>query len=255
MLIAVNFTITAIGLWIKSGQKATKEPAVTSEEKLAGTKSGLEKETLLKISTIPATTDEYERHLVLPIAFILLTHFLGFIPLYVFNTFPTPTLSPIFYAFTIISLVLPFALSFILHTLFKPTMQDYTLIKCFSLLMLGLFLSALATLNFSLSFLIGLFSTPFTFAAPQRKSRWWLAVLMEVALHVLAPTTALVGVAVYWREDLSRILAEAAFGWAVWGMWTQVVVWCVWWPAWVVAGVNVAGTWWGMGKSAEIVKR
>lgn len=259
MLIAVNFTITAIGLWIQSGQRPSKEPveeAIVSEEKQADSKSNSdEKEALLKILPVSVTTDEHERHLVLPIAFILFVHFLGFIPLYVFNTFPTPTLSPIFCAFTTISLVLPFFLSFILHTLFKPTVQDYTLIKCFSLLMLGLFLSALATLNFSLSFLIGLFSTPFTFAAPQQKSKWWLAVLMEIALHALAPTTALVGVAVYWREDLSRILAEAAFGWAVWGMWTQVVVWCVWWPAWVVARVSVAGTWWDMGKSVETVKR
>lgn len=64
-----------------------------------------------------------------------------------------------------------------------------------------------------------------------------------ILLQGLTPTAALVGVAHYWGEPLSGILKEAAFGWHVWGMWTQVVVWCVWWPAWVTAGVLAAASW------------
>ena len=184
------------------------------------------------------------RPLLLPISTVLVLHFFGFVPLYIFNNLPTPYLTTAFGILLLFFLILPFLLSALLHTLFAPTKTDYRLIKCFSLLSLGLFLSALATLNFSLSFLIGLFSTPFTFADPQR--RRWLAVVMVVVLQVMAPTTALLGVAAYWGEDLARILAEAAFGWKVWGMWTQVVVWCVWWPAWIVAGLLVAGSWWGV---------
>jgi glycosylphosphatidylinositol transamidase len=37
------------------------------------------------------------------------------------------------------------------------------------------------------------------------------------------------------------VLKEAAFGWDVWGMTTQVVVWCVWWPAWLVGMVLLFG--------------
>ncbi len=37
------------------------------------------------------------------------------------------------------------------------------------------------------------------------------------------------------------MLKEAAFGWDVWGMNTQVVVWCVWWPAWVTGMVLLFG--------------
>jgi glycosylphosphatidylinositol transamidase len=243
MLIAVNFTIMAIGLWVKSGQRSTEgkeEKEVKPEKKTLSEKETDSPETEPLIFT--STTDENERHLLLPVSFILLIHFLGFIPLYIFNTIPTAHLSTTFYAFTLVSLILPLALSVLLHTVFTPTKQDYVLIKCFSLLSLGMFLSALATLNFSLSFLIGLFSTPVTFVKPVRQA--WLAVMMGAVLQVLAPTTALVGVAVYWGEDLARILAEAAFGWQVWGMWTQVVVWCVWWPAWVAAGVEVAGSLW-----------
>lgn len=268
MLIAVNFTIMAIGLWIKSGQQGEAvvsgkkegggEATVSGKKEGAGGGVASEKEGLEVVvpeekavvsenrgEGMPTpTADENRRHLLLPISFVLLTHFLGFIPLYIFNTIPTALLSSTFYAFTVVSVALPLVLSLLLHTLFRPSKQDYVLIKCFSLLSLGLFLSALATLNFSLSFLVGLFSTPVTFAKPVRQA--WLAVGMVLALQALAPTTALVGVAVYWGEDLTRILAEAAFGWQVWGMWTQVVVWCVWWPAWVVAGAEVAGGLWGV---------
>ncbi|KAF8545382.1 Gaa1-like protein [Trichophaea hybrida] len=253
MLIAVNFTIMAIGLWVKSGQRNNegKDDNQEIEPKKEDAKSekeinSPETEPLIAAAS---TTDENERHLLLPVSFILLIHFLGFIPLYVFNTISTTYLSTTFYAFTLVSLFLPLVLSFLLHTIFTPTKQDYNLIKCFSLLTLGMFLSALATLNFSLSFLIGLFSTPVTFVKPVRQA--WLAVVMGAVLQVLAPTTALVGVAVYWGEDLARILAEAAFGWQIWGMWTQVVVWCVWWPAWVAAGVEVAGSLWDVAEDDE----
>ena len=46
--------------------------------------------------------------------------------------------------------------------------------------------------------------------------------------------------AAYWRLSVGEILFEAAFGWWVWGMWTQVVVWCVWYPAWLVGATVLA---------------
>jgi GPI-anchor transamidase subunit GAA1 len=45
----------------------------------------------------------------------------------------------------------------------------------------------------------------------------------------------------YWKTPVGEILKEAAFGWNVWGMNTQVVVWCVWWPAWLVGAIIVLG--------------
>jgi glycosylphosphatidylinositol transamidase len=41
--------------------------------------------------------------------------------------------------------------------------------------------------------------------------------------------------------DLSEVLRLSAVGWHVWGMWTQVVVWIVWFPAWLVGATIVAG--------------
>jgi glycosylphosphatidylinositol transamidase len=45
----------------------------------------------------------------------------------------------------------------------------------------------------------------------------------------------------YWDLRIEEILKQAAFGWDVWGMNTQVVVWCVWWPAWLTGMVLLFG--------------
>jgi GPI-anchor transamidase subunit GAA1 len=101
-----------------------------------------------------------------------------------------------------------------------------------------MFLSALATLNFSLSLLVGLVAAPLTFVRPTATKP--LAVLQLALLHLLSPMT--VAMAASWAlgADVAAVLAQAAFGWHVWGMWIQVVVWLVWWPAWF-AGMVIVG--------------
>jgi GPI-anchor transamidase subunit GAA1 len=126
-----------------------------------------------------------------------------------------------------------------LVTNLKPTAQQYQLFSCFSLLLLGMFLSALATLNFSLAFLVGLLAAPLSFAQPIRNPilRYlYVAILILLSPGVVATVASSVsGVAI------SVLLREAAFGWNVWGMYTPLVVWCVWWPAWIVGCVVVLG--------------
>jgi glycosylphosphatidylinositol transamidase len=113
-----------------------------------------------------------------------------------------------------------------------------------------MFLSSLATLNFSLAFLVGLFSTPLSFASPwpdNAAMRYGYTVL----LNIVSPTAVvLAGVAVYAGargnesglfSTLEDVLREAAFGWDIWGLYIPVVVWCVWWPAWLVGSVTVLG--------------
>ncbi|KAI5793225.1 Gaa1-like protein [Geopyxis carbonaria] len=263
MLIAANFTFTAIGLWIKSGKKTPdNDDTEPSDEEPTNEDITNEKSSLLSDADEPTSqntsttielpiTEDSQRDMFLPIAFVLFIHLLGFIPLYVFNNTPSAHVSTIFYGFSALNLILPLILSYTL-SLLRPSTSNYQLITCVSLLLLGLFLSALATLNFSLSFLIGVFSIPYSFARPM-PSRKWLSLVLSTLLQIVGPTTALVGVAVYWKEDVALILGEAAFGWSVWGMWTQVVVWCVWWPAWILAGVAVASTWF-VEPEAEVVQ-
>ena len=170
--------------------------------------------------------------------------------------------------------------------------------QCFSLLLLGMFLATLATLNFSLSLFVGLVASPLTFVGPalnvdpgresesesesevedkgqgqaqgdskpkdgatsiatpligskgeglpssDQGSTKWLRSRREdflswLILQLLSPLSILLILTLLSRQSLGDILADAAFGWEVNGMWTQIVVWCVWWPAWLVGAVLV----------------
>jgi glycosylphosphatidylinositol transamidase len=146
----------------------------------------------------------------------------------------------VFIIFAILNNLLSPILSSLLTTHFNPTAQQYLLIKSFSLLLLGMFLSSLATLNFSLAFLVGLLSSPLTWIQPL-PDRPIIKVLLAILLVMMSPTVVLVGTSWAWGLGIGDVLKEAAFGWDVWGMNTQVVVWCVWWPAWVIGGVLLWG--------------
>jgi glycosylphosphatidylinositol transamidase len=145
-----------------------------------------------------------------------------------------------FASFSALNCALPYIASHLVIHYFEPTSQQYELMKCFSLLFLGMFLSSLATLNFSLALLVGLFSSPFTYVRPL-PGKPVITGLFSVILNILAPTVVLYGGSCYWQISVGQILKEAAFGWDVWGMNTQVVVWCVWWPAWMVGSIILLG--------------
>ncbi|KAK8091666.1 hypothetical protein PG997_002027 [Apiospora hydei] len=247
MLIAANFTITAIALWVKTGYAPkTKEKKEGADAKKADQKS----------EETPAAV---ERELYLPLSLVTGCQFLGFVPLFVFNHAPASvTLGPLFVVVTLLSLVLPHSLSFFLVTTYKPTHQQYQLITSFFLLLLGMFLSTLATLNFSLAFLVGLLATPLTFVRPFPKmpaAGYAYSALLSVlnpgvvVLSAAVAATTLQGssglglgvVGVTPWEAVQKVLEEGAFGWGVWGMYTPLIFWCVWFPAWVVGSVVVLG--------------
>ena len=129
------------------------------------------------------------------------------------------------------------------------TPHHLLLLQCFSLLLLGMFLATLATLNFSLAFLIGLLSTPLSFLgqspnSPSSTAHPRRTLVVKVAwsalLQLLSPPVVVFVACRAWGVDVGEMLAEAAFGWRVSGLWSQVVVWCVWWPAWLVGSVVVS---------------
>lgn len=96
-----------------------------------------------------------------------------------------------------------------------------------------MFLSALATLNFSLAFIVGLVASPLSFVPAAPKSaglRWtWVGLL-----YLLAPTTVWYTTASLRGLDLEGLLMESACGWDISGVYIPIVIWCVWWPAWLV---------------------
>ncbi|KAH8653322.1 Gaa1-like protein [Xylariales sp. PMI_506] len=239
MLIAANFTIMAINLWVKSGyrdnevisidKKSINQPVTTSTTTLENEQPELHSGTA-------------ERHLFLPLGLVAACHFLGLIPLFVFNHAPASLLVPSFVIFAILSAVIPQGLSYILSTAYHPTIQQYQLISSFSLLLLGMFLSSLATLNFSLAFLVGLLAAPLSFVRPLPSARpALLAQVCWLGLVLLSPATVVFAAALAGGVSLHTVLGQAAFGWGVWGMYTPLVVWCVWWPAWLVGSTVVLG--------------
>lgn len=74
MLIAVNFTFAAIGLWVETG-KAKDEPLPESPAEKSENK---EEQPVQVVQSV-------ERPMLLPLAFVIGVHSLGFIPLYLFN--------------------------------------------------------------------------------------------------------------------------------------------------------------------------
>ncbi|KAF7563720.1 hypothetical protein G7046_g361 [Stylonectria norvegica] len=215
MLLAANFTIMAIFLWVKSGQRASEDDAPEKKEKTKETEKKAKKEKTQSLAMVASKkSGGGGRDVCSPPAFAI---------------------------FSLISALTPLLISRLLTSLHKPlTAQHFQLTKSFSLLVLGMALSTLATLNFSLAFLVGLLASPLTFVRPVASPalRWTLAGM----LNVVAPPMVVYTAAQVWGVGVGDILREASFGWNVWGMYTPVVVWCLWWPAWLVGMINVFGT-------------
>ena len=85
MLVAVNFTIMAIALWLRSGRPPTPKVAIAASAK--GPK--LDMEVIQKDGMIAVTPKEnltiIERHMFVPVCIVVSLHFLGVVPLYLFN--------------------------------------------------------------------------------------------------------------------------------------------------------------------------
>ncbi len=91
MLIAVNFTIMAILMWVKSGSgdgvpRSTESSSVTGAEAMDGKKGAATVKPL-----VPAAA---ERELYLPLGIVIACHFLGALPLFIFNHTPSRVSDP-----------------------------------------------------------------------------------------------------------------------------------------------------------------
>lgn len=124
--------------------------------------------------------------------------------------------------------------------------QQLQILQSFSLLLLGAVLSTLATLNFSLAFMVGILAAPLSFVRPlPPKSDTQPEYLINLAIGAVAtvlfsvtsPPTLLYAVGAYWDKPIAWLLLEMAKGWSAQGVYTAFVVWAVWWPAWVLGGV------------------
>ncbi|KAL1989892.1 hypothetical protein VTN49DRAFT_7089 [Thermomyces lanuginosus] len=233
MLVAANFSIMAVALWVRSGYRAAIQP---------GTPGKKEKE-----KSDNSVNGVLERPLSLPLSVVVILHFIGAIPLYILNNVPTQFFAPAIYTLAGFSVILPVVLAFVITQLASPTAQHYLLLKSFSLLLLGLFLSVLATLNFSLSFATGLLCAPLSFvtripATDTQRTAVKRPLAVLALMNLLSPPVVILIACAVKNVSVTALLTELAFGWDVWGVWTPVVVWCVWWPAWLAGGLLVAAS-------------
>jgi len=118
------------------------------------------------------------------------------------------------------------------------------MIQSLSLLALGISLSTLSALNFSLGFFVGILCVPLTFVRPLSmcRSHQWLKLLLSFAtMQLFSPLNWLYLISrLEFQRDVSEVLHLYLFAWKVWGTWTPFVWWCIWWPAWVVGLVILA---------------
>jgi len=279
MLIAINFSIAAMALWVKSGRptEPTPNPASTKPKNTASSKSAAEKPTKSpeanesekqdykgKESTSkpddPATelvqqdgalaivpkiaTKTTERHLLLPLLLVLTAHAAGLVPLYLFNNWDQSHLHGLFITACNVTTILPIMITFLFFWSDSDILSPHTLclVQCFSLLLLGMFLAALATLNFSLSVLIGVACVPLSFV--QRSSNMGVNAAQLLVLALLNPCLVVQTGSKVLGASLAEVLVQSAIGWHVCGMWTQVVFWLVWFPAWLTGAVVVAAGIW-----------
>ncbi|KAK5172940.1 Glycosyl phosphatidyl inositol protein transamidase complex subunit [Saxophila tyrrhenica] len=267
MIIAGSFTISALALWVQSGKASKgdeqlgKDGKKATEKKMELVSDGDDLALVPKSDLVAA-----ERKIFLPATILLSVHLAGLVPLYLLNNLNRSYLTSAFHFIALATLLLPFYLSLQLSRL--PT-QQIKILQSFSLLFLGATLSMLATINFSLAFIIGLLCAPLSFLRPlprlfttgslkqertvddaQAFVASLVVVLPSAALYFLiSPPVVLYVVASglpglidpeNWmglgRLGLDGLLVEMARGWVAQGVWTGLVVWGVWWPAWVVGG-------------------
>lgn len=92
MLIAANFTITAIALWVKSGYAPKKTTGATAKEAkvdvIQEKKEGADTKKAMRESP-EDLQPTVERELYLPLSLVTGCQFLGFVPLFVFNHVPS----------------------------------------------------------------------------------------------------------------------------------------------------------------------
>ncbi|KAK5113543.1 hypothetical protein LTR62_003412 [Meristemomyces frigidus] len=262
MLMAGNFTIAALALWLQSGRAPmtpTTKPADTAS-KLDGLQ--LEKVKLgdaVVLVPIQATKPMI-RHLFLPVLAALAVHLFGVLPLKALVSLHRDYLTLSLQAIALASYLLPSLLSILLVRTLSASTQQIQILQSLSLLLLSAVLATLATLNFSLAFVVGVLAWPLAFVRPLfnpfaasmtltstnlHRSLLLAGQLLVTALYLaLSPATVLYILTRYFDTSVQWTLLEMAKAWQIQGVYTALVVWAIWWPAWIVGGVVLTSSAW-----------
>lgn len=270
MLVAGSFTINALALWVLSGRGLVefrdKPKAIGASEKLTEKSLIAVKES--EDDTLPpkAELEVIERKMFLPAVVVLGVHLMSLVPLYVLthkdksvsdDHYPSSNEDALtlfmqgitfaFLALAISSYLLPLYLSGVLVRVWRASVQQLQMMQSFSLLFVGATLSTWATINFSLALIVGLLAAPLSFIRPVSLGssstepnailNIAYSVICSLAWVITSPPMALFTLSWYVGKDITWMLVEIAKGWAAQGVWSILVIWSVWWPAWVLGGI------------------
>ncbi|QIX00163.1 hypothetical protein AMS68_005680 [Peltaster fructicola] len=236
MLIAGNFTVTALALWVLSGRKTV--PRVTSETPAKDMKTI--KMGQVKALVPKAALETAERSVFLPAVVVLAVHASSAVPLYLMNN-----TSAKWAIASLAAIGVSQSLTAVLPGALRGTLQQYQIIQAISLLLLGATLSMMATLNFSLALVIGVLASPLSFVRPLPRMwlgghpsiKWAIVPLAALAMLAISPPVVLAVASKVAERDVAWFTTELAKGWSGQGAITNLVIWCVWWPAWMLGSV------------------
>ncbi|KJX98783.1 Glycosylphosphatidylinositol:protein transamidase [Zymoseptoria brevis] len=249
MLIAGSFTINALALWIASGKGPVEppgKPTASLEEKVKKEETVAVK-TGEGVALVPkAELESVERKMFVPAIAFLAVHLLSVVPLHVLTHTPRASLSFSFFAIAGSTYLLPLYFSTVLVRFLRASSQQLQIMQTFSLLFLGATLSTWATINFSLALIVGVLATPLGFVRPlpfgkgdgqNTIARLGLSIAVTVTYLIASPPTAIYASSWYLKKDVSWLLMEVAKGWVAQGVWSHLMIWSVWWPAWILGGI------------------
>ncbi|KAF2169586.1 hypothetical protein M409DRAFT_19998 [Zasmidium cellare ATCC 36951] len=252
MLVAGSFTINALALWVLSGRGPVESPG--KPKPTGGTSEKLKEKALVAVqdgedvALVPKSELEViERKMFLPAIVVLGVHLMSLVPLYVLTHKEKSGITFAFMALAISSYLLPIYLSGVLVRVWDASVQQLQMLQSFSLLFVGATLSTWATINFSLALIVGLLASPLSFIRPMTltTSSTDPSALLNI-LHATissllwvttSPPLAMLALSWYLGKDITWMLVEVAKGWAAQGVWSILVIWSVWWPAWVLGGI------------------
>lgn len=237
MLLSLCFTITGLSLYLKT----TNKPAINLEPAIEVRDSGAsvdEKTPAPSETRIEILRPFSPSRTLRPAAIVIAAHLVGLLLFYLMRLATRFTSSTPLIGF----LLFEYCVSFVGPSLLAKRLSsdDIALVNSFSQLMLGMFLSAIATINFSLALFMGIIAFPYSFIGPVHNKVHQICI--RVALLVLtSPMSILYLFCAFSGMDWKAIVLDVVFGYEWSHVWTPFAIFGVWWPAYFLTSVVVSG--------------
>jgi len=241
MLLAGNFTISAMFLWFLSGRPALKSVITHGPPKIKKANAEAEIQLLKSDKGVVAVPkvelETADRDLMKPLLIVLGFHLLGLYIFYIQSGKSVEIVYQMKGIATVLSIICPIGLSIVITSISRLTHQHVILVQTFSLLFLGGALSTLATINFSQALFIGLATSPLSFVRPigrNLRPMWRILITIPVIVlfSFLTPMGAIGLTSHIAKISVKDILIKLAWAWKVEGVWTGLLMWLIWYPAW-----------------------